>query len=231
MTNLSWRQKAACRGLDPEIFYPTSEDDAEPAKVGLLVVRGPHALPGVRPDQPRARRHLGRRNREGTPAHRPAAPQVRLTSRCTHDSRASARGLVVVSAMMFELPDELIALQESVRRLAQDKVRPRAREIDETGEYPAGSVRAVSGSRSARAVRAGGGRRLGRRHPRADRRHRGGGEVLEHRGADAAVDAAADRARCSSPGPTSSVGATSARWPRARSAPASGCPSRRRAAT
>jgi len=38
--------------------------------------------------------------------------------------------------MVFELPDELIALQESVRRLAQDKVRPRAREIDDTGEYP-----------------------------------------------------------------------------------------------
>ena len=32
MTNLSWRQKAACRGLDPEIFYPASEDDTEPAK-------------------------------------------------------------------------------------------------------------------------------------------------------------------------------------------------------
>jgi alkylation response protein AidB-like acyl-CoA dehydrogenase len=38
--------------------------------------------------------------------------------------------------MDFELPEELAALQASVRRLAQDKVRPRAREIDETGEYP-----------------------------------------------------------------------------------------------
>src|SRR5437879_920039 len=38
--------------------------------------------------------------------------------------------------MMFELSEELAALQESVRRLAQDKVRPRAREIDDTGEYP-----------------------------------------------------------------------------------------------
>src|SRR5436190_11266699 len=38
--------------------------------------------------------------------------------------------------MDFELSDELTALQQSVRRLAQDKVRPRAREIDETGEYP-----------------------------------------------------------------------------------------------
>ena len=38
--------------------------------------------------------------------------------------------------MDWDLPDELVALQDSVRRLAQDKVRPRAREIDETGEYP-----------------------------------------------------------------------------------------------
>src|SRR5213596_1284595 len=38
--------------------------------------------------------------------------------------------------MDFALSDELLALQDSVRRLAQDKVRPRAREIDETNEYP-----------------------------------------------------------------------------------------------
>jgi hypothetical protein len=36
----------------------------------------------------------------------------------------------------WDLPDELVQLQATVRRLAQDKVRPRAREIDETGEYP-----------------------------------------------------------------------------------------------
>jgi alkylation response protein AidB-like acyl-CoA dehydrogenase len=36
----------------------------------------------------------------------------------------------------FDLPEELAQLQETVRRLAQDKVKPRAREIDETGEYP-----------------------------------------------------------------------------------------------
>ncbi|MDP9074777.1 MAG: acyl-CoA dehydrogenase family protein [Actinomycetota bacterium] len=39
--------------------------------------------------------------------------------------------------MDWDLPDELAELQSVVRRLAQDKVRPRAREIDETGEYPA----------------------------------------------------------------------------------------------
>jgi alkylation response protein AidB-like acyl-CoA dehydrogenase len=36
----------------------------------------------------------------------------------------------------FELPDELAELQLTVRRLTRDKVAPRAREIDETGEYP-----------------------------------------------------------------------------------------------
>jgi alkylation response protein AidB-like acyl-CoA dehydrogenase len=38
--------------------------------------------------------------------------------------------------MDFELPDELRSLQETCRRIAQDKVQPRAREIDETEEYP-----------------------------------------------------------------------------------------------
>ena len=38
--------------------------------------------------------------------------------------------------MDFSLSDELAALQASVRRLAQDKVRPRASAIDKSGEYP-----------------------------------------------------------------------------------------------
>lgn len=38
--------------------------------------------------------------------------------------------------MDFALSEELHALQETVRRLAQEKIKPRAREIDLTGEYP-----------------------------------------------------------------------------------------------
>ncbi len=38
--------------------------------------------------------------------------------------------------MDFQLTEELRQLQLSVRRLAQEKIRPRAREIDASGEYP-----------------------------------------------------------------------------------------------
>ena len=38
--------------------------------------------------------------------------------------------------MDFDLSPELLALQSTVRRLARDKVKPRAREIDTTGSYP-----------------------------------------------------------------------------------------------
>jgi hypothetical protein len=38
--------------------------------------------------------------------------------------------------MDFELNDELSGLQGVVRRLARDKIKPRAREIDLSGEYP-----------------------------------------------------------------------------------------------
>jgi WhiB family redox-sensing transcriptional regulator len=30
--NPSWRNQAACRGLDPSIFYPPSDEEAEMAK-------------------------------------------------------------------------------------------------------------------------------------------------------------------------------------------------------
>src|SRR4029453_13989462 len=43
---------------------------------------------------------------------------------------------VASSAVDFELSDELAELQATVRKLAQERVAPRAREIDEREEYP-----------------------------------------------------------------------------------------------
>ncbi len=39
--DLSWRFRGACRGLDPEIFYPASEEEAGAAKdvCGTCTVR------------------------------------------------------------------------------------------------------------------------------------------------------------------------------------------------
>ena len=30
--NLSWRTRAACKGVDPDIFYPASDEEADEAK-------------------------------------------------------------------------------------------------------------------------------------------------------------------------------------------------------
>jgi WhiB family redox-sensing transcriptional regulator len=30
--DLSWRHRSACRGVDPDIFYPVSDEEAEAAK-------------------------------------------------------------------------------------------------------------------------------------------------------------------------------------------------------
>jgi WhiB family redox-sensing transcriptional regulator len=41
--NASWRQRGACVGLDPDMFYPLSEEEAEEAKsiCSTCVVREP----------------------------------------------------------------------------------------------------------------------------------------------------------------------------------------------
>lgn len=30
--NVSWRERGACRGLDPDVFYPVDDDDADEPK-------------------------------------------------------------------------------------------------------------------------------------------------------------------------------------------------------
>src|SRR5439155_15310006 len=56
--------------------------------------------------------------------------------RDSHSSTERTAGQSNVPTVNFELSPELAELQQSVRRLAQDKVKPRAREIDESNEYP-----------------------------------------------------------------------------------------------
>jgi WhiB family redox-sensing transcriptional regulator len=33
VSDIDWRTRGACKGLDPSIFYPEDEDDADEAKV------------------------------------------------------------------------------------------------------------------------------------------------------------------------------------------------------
>lgn len=54
--NLTWRHHAACRGIDPEVFHPVSEEDAEEAK----------AICTLCPVRPQCLEYaLGNREREG----------------------------------------------------------------------------------------------------------------------------------------------------------------------
>jgi WhiB family redox-sensing transcriptional regulator len=32
MRNLAWQQRAACRGVDPDVFYPTSDEETAEAQ-------------------------------------------------------------------------------------------------------------------------------------------------------------------------------------------------------
>ena len=52
------------------------------------------------------------------------------------DSKLPCQAVLYPSPVDFDLSEELEALQTSVRRLAQDKVKPRARAIDKDGTYP-----------------------------------------------------------------------------------------------
>ena len=44
--------------------------------------------------------------------------------------------VISAGAGVYEVPEELRDFRELVRRLAQERIAPRAAEIDETGEYP-----------------------------------------------------------------------------------------------
>lgn len=41
--SMAWRQRAACRGVDPDIFYPVTDEDAEDAKAICAACTVQHA--------------------------------------------------------------------------------------------------------------------------------------------------------------------------------------------
>src|ERR1035437_7427862 len=61
-----------------------------------------------------------------------------MTTRASPIPPTPASGVprVASATVDFDFSPELTALQQSVRRLAQDKIKPRAREIDTTSEHP-----------------------------------------------------------------------------------------------
>ena len=82
--------------------------------------------------------------------------------------------------MDFDLPPELAELQATVRKLAQERVAPRAREIDTTDEYPQDLFELFvdAGLTGLCVPEEYGG--VGRRDPRPHARDRRGRQVLEH---------------------------------------------------
>ena len=65
MNATTWRKRASCRGLDVEVFYPVSEDEADAAEAKAICAECPirqacleHAL-----SSSRARGNLGRSDR------------------------------------------------------------------------------------------------------------------------------------------------------------------------
>ena len=133
--------------------------------------------------------------------------------------------------MAFDLPPELAELQATVRKLAQEKVAPRAREIDVTATYPQDLFELFRDTGPARPRDPGGVRRVGRRHPRPHRRHGRGREVLQHRGAHAAAHPPADRPGADRGQRGAEAALRARRRHRRACAPGSGSPSRRPAAT
>ena len=75
-----WRQRAACRGVDPDIFYPVSDEEAEDAKAICALCPVAAGLPGVGLEQSGERRRVGRGDRTRAAEDHPPASSFGLTA-------------------------------------------------------------------------------------------------------------------------------------------------------
>ena len=136
------------------------EGPPPPAVLALLLLLARGTQLGLQVGPRRGMRPRARREARGMPG-----------SSGVKDQKVPGREVRYPSPVHFELPDELLALRDSVRRLAQDKVKPRARAIDKECVLPDRRLRGVPRRRPAGPVHPGRVRRLGRGHPRPGAGH------------------------------------------------------------
>ena len=135
-----WGSDALSRSDDGD--RPAVDGADGRGSVALAGGRGlvPRPAAGHRPGRlGRALRRPGLAAARGRPPRlpRPVSRRGRIGVRPVPFRRGRRAPPRVASILVdFDLSPELAALRDSVRRLAQDKIKPRAREIDTTGEYP-----------------------------------------------------------------------------------------------
>ena len=84
-----WQEKASCHGIDPDVFFPTSEEEAGPALAycGACGIRDD--VPRLGAEERRALRGLGRSDRAAAP---PGRPLRRLRTRWSPASAGAHTG-------------------------------------------------------------------------------------------------------------------------------------------
>ena len=71
-----WRERGACKGLDPQIFYPETDEDADTAKRVCAQCHVQTACLEYALQFREKRGRLGRHHRTGAPPDHPPAPPI-----------------------------------------------------------------------------------------------------------------------------------------------------------
>ena len=134
----------------PQVFYPGSdEDDGAEAKAICELCPVRVSLSRVRAHGSGEGRRVGRHTARERRRLHPPAPQDRLVG----DRPINRAPPYILGRWSSTCRRELAELQATVRKLAQERVAPRAREIDEHERVPPGPLRAVRRHRPHRPVR------------------------------------------------------------------------------